>query len=85
MLAISENIVLLLFSPCKNESCSVLRWTQYSQPPGDPGTADLTHLPHIAPLKSGVSGTEMALEAVTKASLLEKTALTRWSWSSQWF
>lgn len=41
------------------------------------GTADLTLLPCMASLESGISDTEVAPEAVSKASLLEKTELTR--------
>lgn len=41
------------------------------------GTADLTLMPCMASLESGVSDTEMASEAVAEASLQEKTELTR--------
>lgn len=41
------------------------------------GTADVTLLPCMASLESGISDTEMAPEAVAKASLQEKTELTR--------
>lgn len=41
------------------------------------GRADLTLMPSMASLESGISDTEMAPEAVAKASLQEKTELTR--------
>lgn len=73
------------FHLVRTESFSVLKWTEYSQSPGGSGTTDLTHLPSVAPVESAVSDTAITLEAVAEAGLPEKTALMRWSWSSQWF